>query len=65
MTWKYDERGNTTEEAYFGVDGKPALHKYGYAGWRAVYNERHIRVAYTLFDVDGEVIQTVHEQTQP
>ena len=28
----FDERGNETSVSYFGTDGKPCLHKDGYAG---------------------------------
>jgi hypothetical protein len=27
LTWRYEDRGNKVEEAYYGIDGKPVLSK--------------------------------------
>ena len=39
--FKYDARGNTTEEAYLGVDGRPAVRKdLGAARMTLAYDDR-------------------------
>ncbi|MBP3694708.1 MAG: TIR domain-containing protein, partial [Thermoguttaceae bacterium] len=52
--YTYDERGNKTQCEYFGVDGKPCLHKNGYAGWRSTYDERGNETQCEYFGVDGK-----------
>ena len=56
MTKRFDERGKQVEEAYFGLDGKPMLHKDGYARWTARYDERGNRVERALFDADDHAV---------
>ena len=51
-----DERGNQIEEAYFGLDGKPCLHKKGYHRWTARYNERGNSIETTYFGLDGKKV---------
>ena len=55
-SWKatYDERGNQTSVSYFGTDGKPCLHKDGYAGWKATYDERGNETSRSYFGTDGK-----------
>ena len=50
----YDERGNQTSVSYFGTDGKPCLHKDGYAGWKATYDERGNQTSESYFGTDGK-----------
>ena len=52
----YDERGNEIKRCYFGVDGKPVLHKDGNAGWEAIYDERGNEIKRCYFGVDGKPI---------
>ena len=52
-TWAYDARGNVTEEAYFGLDGKPVLHKSGVARWTKAYDARGNLIEAASFGIDG------------
>ena len=51
---RFDERGNQTETAYFGVDGKPFLCNDGYASVAAKYDERGNVLETAYFGVDGD-----------
>jgi eukaryotic-like serine/threonine-protein kinase len=44
-----DELGRIVEEAYFGADGKPALHKKGYHKLTALYDERGNKIEERYF----------------
>lgn len=50
--YEYDEQGNTIEEAYYGIDEKPILCIYGYAGWTAKYDTRRNTTSITFFGID-------------
>jgi hypothetical protein len=50
----FDDRGNVTEQAYFGVDGKPALHPDGYHRVTRVFDDSGNLTEETHFDVDGK-----------
>lgn len=52
----YDERGNMTEVAYFGVDGKPVLSKDGYAKFTSVYDERGNELEIAFFGINNEPV---------
>ena len=45
--------GNQIEATCFGVDGKPTLHKDGFARWTARYNEGGEAIEKAYFGVDG------------
>ena len=47
VTTEYDEHGKATRMAYFGASGEPVLHKDGYHGWIAEYDEHGKRIAGT------------------
>lgn len=58
----YDERGNETDEAYFGVDGKPALGKDGEVARITMrYDERGNVIEQAYFGVDGR--PALHKDT--
>jgi hypothetical protein len=48
------QSGKCLAAAYFGLDGKPCLHKEGYHRWIASYDERGNQVEGALFGPDGE-----------
>ena len=50
----YDERGNQTSSSYFGTDGKPCLHKDGYAEWKSTFDERGNETSVSYFGTDGK-----------
>ena len=56
FTRVYDNRGNITEEAAFGVDGKPVLHKEGYAKITRVYDDRGNITEVAYFGLDGKPV---------
>ncbi|MGA7329462.1 MAG: TIR domain-containing protein [Rhodomicrobium sp.] len=49
----YDARGNVVEDAFFAADGKPTLHKDGYAFDRLKYDERGNVIESAFFGIDG------------
>ena len=49
-------RGNITESAYYGLDGKPALHKDGYARSTRAYDARGNLIEESFFGLDGKLI---------
>ncbi len=51
--------GNQLTESYFGVDGKPCLHKEGFAKvtWR--YDERGNQIETSCFGIDGEPLSVL------
>ena len=51
----FDERGNITEEAYFGVDGRPVLRSdFGVARTTYRYDERGHEIEQVYFEIDGK-----------
>ena len=52
---KYDERGNRTEVSYYGIDGKPCLHKDGNAKWVSKYDERGNETETSFYGIDGNL----------
>ena len=46
--------GHRIEAAYFGIDGKPCLHKDGYAKFTSQYDERGNCIEDALFGIDGK-----------
>ena len=54
MEGTFDERGNETSVSYFGTDGKPCLHKDGYAGWKSTFDERGNETSVSYFGTDGK-----------
>jgi hypothetical protein len=42
------------EESYFGIDGKPCLHKDGYAKLTQVHDERGNLIGQSFLGVDGK-----------
>ena len=50
--WRYDERGNQIQEAYFGADRKPTRIN-GYAVVRSKYDERGHKIELAYFDEAG------------
>ena len=54
--WDYDDNGNAGTQAYFGPDGKPALHKDGYHKFTSRYNERGNRIEGRFFGLDNQPI---------
>ena len=44
------------QTVHFGVDGKPVLHKGGYAGWTTKYDERGNQIERAYFGVDGNPV---------
>jgi S1-C subfamily serine protease len=59
LTQVHDDRGNLTQQVYFGVDGKPALHKDGYARYTAAYDGHGNQVEVAYFGADGK--PTLHK----
>ena len=56
-TWRYDERGNVIEVAYFGTDGQPSLRKdWGMARVTYRHDQRGNIVDRVHFGVDGQPI---------
>ena len=62
--WNYDGNGNAGTVAYFGLDGKPTLHKNGYHKFTARYNERGNRIEGRYFGLD-ESTDTVKGRLSP
>src|SRR5262249_13398373 len=51
--WHFDSQWSKyLAEAYFGLDGKPCLHKDGYHRWTARYDERGNRIEEAYFGGD-------------
>ena len=44
------------EVAYFGVDGRPCLSKYGYHGWRGSFDREDKEVEHSWFDTTEKSI---------
>ena len=44
--------GNVTQRTFYGVANEPVLHKDGYHGWEAKYNERGYQVSLTWIGFD-------------
>ncbi len=49
----YDDRGNLTEQTYFGVDDKPMLGPQQFATLKLRYNDRGLLTESLMFGVDG------------
>ena len=56
VTRVYDARGNVTEEAVFGTDGKPVLHKAGGAKFTRIYDGQGNVTEIAFFGVDGKPV---------
>src|SRR5204863_51794 len=58
FTSRYDERGNSTEETYFGTDGKPTLYNKQYARLTKRYDEKGTvqETAYWIVDDKGQYV---------
>jgi pSer/pThr/pTyr-binding forkhead associated (FHA) protein len=56
FTAKYDERGNRTEWAYFGLEGRPVPHKDGFAKATAKYDERGNNTEVAYFGPDDKPV---------
>jgi S1-C subfamily serine protease len=54
---KYDDRGNVTERAYFGVDGLPCLRKDGYHKDVKKYDEHGNVTERSIFGTDGKAVR--------
>ncbi len=52
----FDSAGNRVEEAYFGIDGKPALIENGYARVTWARDERGNVIKTSKFAVDGSLL---------
>jgi tRNA A-37 threonylcarbamoyl transferase component Bud32 len=52
-TYQFDDRGNGTHGAGWGIDGKPALLNEGFAKWIYTYDDRGFVVGLAYFGLDG------------
>ncbi len=55
LTCRYDDRGNKTEEAYFGIDGNLCLIDEGYARVVSKYDGRGNRTEAVCLDANGKL----------
>ena len=53
---QYDDRGNETENAYFGVDGQPVATNDGYSRIVFEYDAHNNQTARTYYGTDGQRI---------
>ena len=58
LTQAYDDRGNITEQAYFGTDGEPILSKKGYARITWSYDDAGNRNKTVRYNLDGEEVKS-------
>ena len=52
----YDRNGNKTSERYYGLDGKPIIASYGYAGYIREYDGKNQLIKESYINVDDSPI---------
>lgn len=56
-TYSWDTAGNDVETAFFGADEKPILNRKGFHRAKSVFDERHKRIAWAAFAIDGKPVR--------